>query len=318
MIPKYDNELDLSVRNNSHTLTVELVGCNKEVLEIGPATGYVSKALVDRGCRVTGIEIDAEAAKKAADVCDRLIVGNVEDLNLDEALEGESFDVILCGDVLEHLKDPLDALRRLKSFLRPEGYVVASLPNIAHGSVRLALMQGKFPYAPLGLLDETHLRFFTRESVEKLFNDTGFLIDVLERTVRDILDSEVQFDREAVPEEILDLVRQDPESRTYQFVLKASPSNDTETVVELRNRNRLLLDQLARRDRLVYELNQDLRGLDDTRYLLDRRNKELAAKEEETSLLKQRISDLNGQLNKNEKLRQRLNNRLERALSGRE
>ena len=149
--------------NNSHTLIVNLVGREKKVLDVGTATGYVAEILSGYECQVTGIEVDPESARKAEGVCQKVVVGDVENLDLSGELEKESFDVVVFGDVLEHLKDPLHTLKRLKPFLNPEGYVVASIPNVAHGSVRLALLKGKFQYQSLGLLDDTHLRFFTRE-----------------------------------------------------------------------------------------------------------------------------------------------------------
>ena len=133
----------------------------------------------------------------------------MEHLDLGAELDEESFDVVLFGDVLEHLKDSLQTLKRLKTFLRAEGYVVASIPNVAHGSVRLSLMQGRFQYRSLGLLDDTHLRFFTRESVEQLFKDAGFLITELRRTTRGIFDTEIEIDRELVPDEVRRLVEED-------------------------------------------------------------------------------------------------------------
>src|SRR5215212_7244393 len=155
MARRYEANVNLENENSSHTLVVELVGYDKHVLDVGCSTGYIAEVLVKRGCRVTGIEIDPKAPPPAEDHCERVIVGDVESLDLGEELDEGAFDVIIFGDVLEHLKDPLQVLRRLKSFLGPRGYVVASIPNIAHGSVRLALMQGKFQYRSLGLLDST-------------------------------------------------------------------------------------------------------------------------------------------------------------------
>ena len=79
------------------------------------------------------------------------------------------------GDVLEHLKDPWAILGNIKENLKPDGYVVASIPNIAHGAIRLALLEGRFDYTSLGILDDTHLRFFTRESIFELFRKSWLL-----------------------------------------------------------------------------------------------------------------------------------------------
>jgi O-antigen biosynthesis protein len=290
---KYETDVDLENKNSSHTLIVELVGGDKHVLDLGSSTGYLAKALEERGCRVTGVEIDPEAARQAEAHCERVIVGNIESLDLDAELDEESFDVIVFGDVLEHLKDPLQALRRFKPFLHTEGYVVASIPNIAHGSVRLALMQGRFPYRPLGLLDNTHLRFFTRETVEQLFKDAGFLIAELRHTTRGIFDTEIKIDREQLPAEVLRLVEEDPEASTYQFVLSAYRFGEAGMLAQ---NVRLLSEQLARRERVIYELNRKLRNFEELQRLLDARTEQLAEKEREVTRLAQELAERNDRL----------------------
>ena len=137
----------------THALLLDWVGFNKVVLEIGCNTGYLSNVMQQRGCRVTGVEIDADAAELARPFCQRLIVGDIERLDWKAALGDEQFDVILFGDVLEHTRAPVDVLRSLAEYLTPAGYIVASLPNVAHGSIRLSLLLGRFEYAPLGILD---------------------------------------------------------------------------------------------------------------------------------------------------------------------
>ena len=312
MAGKYEAEIDLGERNTSQTLAVEFIGKNKDVLDVGTATGYVPKVLVRRGCRVTGIELNTEAARQAEEHCERIIVGDVESLDLDEALGEERFDVILFGDVLEHLKDPLEVLRRFKKFLKPEGYAVASVPNIAHGSVRLALMQGNFQYRPLGLLDSTHLRFFTRESMEQLFNEAGFMVGEVERVRLGIFSTEVEVDRESVTKETLKALQSDPESRTYQFVLTAHPYGQAGEFARLSNRARLLGEELTRRDELIYTLNRKLRNLEELQRQLDRRNEQFAEKKKEATELARELAGRNRQLVNNEKQTHQLQNRLER------
>jgi 2-polyprenyl-3-methyl-5-hydroxy-6-metoxy-1,4-benzoquinol methylase len=290
---KYETEVDLENKNSSHTLIVELVGYDKHVLDLGASTGYLAKALAEHGCRVTGIEIDPEAARQAEAHCERMIVGDIESLDLDAELDEESFDVIVFGDVLEHLKDPLQALRHFKPFVHSEGYVVASIPNIAHGSVRLALMQGRFPYRPLGLLDNTHLRFFTRETVEQLFKDAGFLIVELRHTTRGIFDTEIKVDIEKLPAEVLRLVEEDPEASTYQFVLSAYRFGEAGMLAQ---NVRLLSEQLARRERVIYELNRRLRNLEELQRLLDARTEQLAEKEREVTRLAKELAERNDRL----------------------
>lgn len=217
---RYEQAIDLA-SDSTHARVVRLVGSNKKVLELGCSTGFMSRVLRERGCRVVAVEEDAGAAERARPFCARVIVGDVERLDLGRALGKTRFDVILAADVLEHLKDPLRLLRGLKRFLADEGWVVASLPNVAHGSVRLALLGGEFRYNPTGLLDHTHLHFYTRDSLQKLFDDAGYLIGHLERHEMRIEDSEVSFDRAAIPPAVVEAVSHDREALTYQFIVVA-------------------------------------------------------------------------------------------------
>jgi 2-polyprenyl-3-methyl-5-hydroxy-6-metoxy-1,4-benzoquinol methylase len=244
---KYEGIVDLSNRNSSQVLAVEMIGGNKRVLEVGCASGYVSRVLRDRGCRVVGIEIDPEFASQAKEFCDDVIIGNAEDLDLESLLADRSFDVAVFGDVLEHMSDPLGILRRVRQWLVPDGYVVASLPNIAHGAVRLALLDGRFDYTPEGLLDETHLRFFTHGAIKDLFHEAGFALVETGRTHVGIFESEIALRREDYGPEVLARIEADPEATTYQFVVKALVDNAlsaAEAVHEREEAQRLELFQL--------------------------------------------------------------------------
>lgn len=219
---RYGAEIDPD-SDSVHAKVVRLVGRDKHVLELGCATGFMSRVLRERGCRVTAIEVDETAAAKAAEVCERIVVGDAEQLDFPRELGETRFDVILAAEFLEHLKEPVALLRALREFLRPDGYVVASVPNVAHGSVRLALLGGRFPYSELGLLDRTHLRFFTRETMEAMFEDAGFAIGHLARQPKRIEESEIRYDGAAVPAGLLEMLGRDPEALTYQFVVVAYP-----------------------------------------------------------------------------------------------
>lgn len=211
-------------------------------------------------------------------------------MDLGEELRPESFDVIIFGDVLEHLKDPLGALRRTRPLLRPEGYVVASIPNIAHASVRLALMEGRFEYRPLGLLDDTHLRFFTRESVESLFEGAGFMVGEMRRTTAGAFETEVEVDRQSVTEEMLAKIAADPDSETYQFVLSAHPSSYAGRFSALENRVRLLERERDMQDRIIHELNRKLRPQEELHRKLANYAHLLDEKEAEAAHLRSRAA----------------------------
>ena len=208
--------------DSTHRLVLSLVPEGARVLEVGCATGYMSRVLgQELRSSVVGIELSPEAAEAARSSCERVIVGDIEELDLAEELQGESFDVVLFADVLEHLRDPAATLRRVLPFIGEPGYVVASIPNVAHASVRLALLRGEFRYREQGLLDDTHLRFFTRDTIEELFEASGYVVtDWLRRRI-DLGDSEI--DVAEPPAELAEILAH-TDATTYQFVVRAVPS----------------------------------------------------------------------------------------------
>jgi SAM-dependent methyltransferase len=209
---------------STHNLVVELVEPGSRVLEFGCASGYMSQVLRDRlGASVVGVELDAEAARLAATHCDRVLVGDAEELDLEAELGVERFDAVLFADVLEHLRDPAALLRRVRPFVAEGGVIVASIPNVAHASVRLALLGGSFRYREEGLLDQGHLRFFTREGIQDLFEGAGYLITQWLRRRLELDETEIAVPS-GVPEEARAWATGDPEATTYQFVVCAMPS----------------------------------------------------------------------------------------------
>jgi GT2 family glycosyltransferase/tetratricopeptide (TPR) repeat protein/2-polyprenyl-3-methyl-5-hydroxy-6-metoxy-1,4-benzoquinol methylase len=148
------------------------------VLDIGCGAGCLGEALKARqNATVVGIELDKSAAALARNRLDDVLVGNVE--TLDPGFEDGTFDAIVCGDILEHLREPEQLLRRVKAWLTPEGRLIASIPNVRHHSVIRSLLAGNWTYESAGLLDRDHVRFFTRREVEKLFFRAEFDIEVL-------------------------------------------------------------------------------------------------------------------------------------------
>jgi methionine biosynthesis protein MetW len=160
-------------RYGAHELILRQVPPGSSVLDVGCATGYLGEALVERGCRVWGIERDEDAAAVAASSYEEV---HVVDLDLCDSLPvpEQFFDVVLCADVLEHLREPERGLRLVRPHLAPGGSIVVSLPNVAHLSVRLPLLLGRFEYGPSGILDRTHARLFTFRTARELVTSCGF------------------------------------------------------------------------------------------------------------------------------------------------
>lgn len=289
---KYDFPIDMK-SEGIHVKVVRLVGSGKRVLEVGCATGYMSRVLREAGCRVVGIELDEGMAKRAGEWCERVIVGDLDRMDVARELGEERFDVVVAADVLEHLKDPAAVLKKLKDHLEPTGCVVASIPNVAHGSVRLALLGGRFPYSELGLLDRTHLRFFTRETVEELFEQAGFGLGKLERHTVPIESSEVPYDRSAVAPELARALAEDPEALTYQFLVVAYPLPRAEmSVVQQRMRELAEAAEVASRNAKEAE-----RQADSLRQALEEANRRA---EREAAELREAFEETNRRAERNE------------------
>ncbi len=147
----------------------------RKVLDIGCGAGRLGEAIKARQpAEVTGMEFDEGAARSARQRLDRVIAGDVEEMQPDFA--PNTFDAVVCGDVLEHLRHPGQLLSRVRDWLRPEGQLIASIPNARHHSVVNSLLAGNWTYEAAGLLDQTHLQFFTRRGIEDLFHLAGFHI----------------------------------------------------------------------------------------------------------------------------------------------
>ncbi len=226
---KYDYQLDLSNENSSHTKAINMIGCERIVLEIGCAKGYITQYLRENlGCRVFAVEIDSEAAGQAKKYCEDIIIGDVERLSSKEIFQGRQFDVIMMTDVLEHLKNPRQLLLCLKNCLSSSGFIVLSIPNGTHGSVGLELLDGKWEYRRQGLLDQTHLRFYDRDSMSLLLTEAGFFISQLDRVIIHPRDTEMKTPWDSYPREVTAyLEKVNPEFQTYQFVVKAFPMSDS-------------------------------------------------------------------------------------------
>jgi 2-polyprenyl-3-methyl-5-hydroxy-6-metoxy-1,4-benzoquinol methylase len=159
-------------RHRAHAKLLEAVGTGRRVLDVGCSSGYLARPLSERGNTVVGVEVDPVAARTAEAFCERVLVGDVETMEL--PLEPGSFDVVLCGDVVEHLRDPGAALARLRLFLKPGGRIVLSTPNVANWAIRLSLLGGRWRYTDRGILDRTHTHLFTRATLAEALHRAGY------------------------------------------------------------------------------------------------------------------------------------------------
>jgi 2-polyprenyl-3-methyl-5-hydroxy-6-metoxy-1,4-benzoquinol methylase len=167
--------------SNPRTELTDLINrSDLNILEIGCGRGDTGKVLRETGRArsLTGVELVPEHARTAASIFDKVHIGSIEKMEFE--WDAGTFDCIVLGDVLEHLVDPWGVLKRLRTVLADDGIVVASVPNVKHWPVLANLiLHDEWKYAQDGVLDVTHLRFFTRKNALRMFTENGYLVDAV-------------------------------------------------------------------------------------------------------------------------------------------
>ena len=242
---KYDVELNLE-SENSLSLIISMIKPNSKILEFGPANGRLTKYLYkDLGCTIDIVEIDENSGIEASKFSRFSLIGknegNIEKYLWSEKLKDEKYDYIIFADVLEHLYDPKNVLKKTKEFLKPKGNILISIPNIAHNSVIIELLNNNFDYTDVGLLDNTHVRFFTYNSLIKMFNECGLKIadekaviwDVEEESIIDTSYSNISeiLASELKKREFYDI---------YQFIFKLSIEEQDKTIKKLNGKRNVV------------------------------------------------------------------------------
>lgn len=240
--PSYDYEFDATEENNTVAAIYAMVlEGGKRVLDLGSGPGIVASHLAQANGRdVTCLDMDPDYLSVAAERgVTRTIESDLDDTPWVEHLAGESFDVIVLADVLEHLRHPEEVLRLIseRKLLASNGFVVVSIPNAAHESVIAELLTGNFEYRPTGLLDHTHVRFFTLDSFEAMCEANGYRVVVTRRTTRTIEQTHQKARAFEVPSELRRAMRElNPDVAVYQYVLKLIPTDQDDTHARLRAR----------------------------------------------------------------------------------
>ena len=169
-------------RYSSHSVIMKwlsyLPKINK-VIEVGIAEGVLGKLDQNRNYQLVGIEINESWATQASNYYDKVIIGDIQ--YLDKEIFND-IDCIILADVLEHLSNPSAVLNRIREFIPSECVVILSVPNVANLWVRINLLFGKFNYTERGILDKTHLRFFTKSTFKKMIRDSNLEIINLDYT----------------------------------------------------------------------------------------------------------------------------------------
>lgn len=220
----YDRVFD-DKSEDSLALIARLVTPASQVLDLGTGVGVLGAHLITaKGCHVDGVERDPEYLTLSRPHYRALFVADLEADDLAAVLGGRLYNFIVCADVLEHLVDPARLLRRLPALLAPKGQILISVPNIGHATLLAELINGEFRYRPNGILDATHLRFYTRRSLGRMLADGGLTV-VRHQTVHLAVDSG-EFDYAAyarLPAGGRAMLDAMPDGLTKQFIVAAEP-----------------------------------------------------------------------------------------------
>lgn len=166
---RYRENVEQLGLSRSHKQVIAWITPGSRVLELGCASGYIGRILMqEKNCQVTGVEFDPKAAAEARNQGLAVIEGSLEDAAFRDSITGQ-FDFVMATDVLEHLRDPAPVLNDFKRWLVPDGQAIISVPNVATWEIRRQLFfRGDFEYQDLGILDRTHVHFFTWDTLHKL------------------------------------------------------------------------------------------------------------------------------------------------------
>ncbi|MGN0328174.1 MAG: class I SAM-dependent methyltransferase [Lachnospira sp.] len=215
---KYDTEIDFGF-NNTMTIFIENIQEGSTVLEFGPASGRLTRYLKnEKKCNVYIVEIDEEAGRIAAESAVDYVIGDIQDYEWMDKFSSVRFDYILFADVLEHLTRAEEVMKKAGEMLADDGKICLSVPNIAHNSVVINLLNNKFDYTKTGIMDNTHVHFYTKDSLDKFVADCGFYVEKRYATYTQVGKNEFSNSYEDVSGELRALLKARRYGEVYQYV----------------------------------------------------------------------------------------------------
>ncbi|MBY0220375.1 bifunctional 2-polyprenyl-6-hydroxyphenol methylase/3-demethylubiquinol 3-O-methyltransferase UbiG [Paenibacillus illinoisensis] len=230
---KYDVDLNEN-SDDSLSLILQNIKRNSIVLEFGPATGRMTKYLKEvLNCKVYIVELDPESAEMASQHSEDCLVGDIENFEWLKYFDDIKFDYIIFADVLEHLYDPQKVLSESKRLLNANGSIFISIPNVAHNSIIIDLINNKFNYQKIGLLDNTHIRFFTYYSLMEMFENVFLKPVKTLATYNRPHDTELHNNYDCVNEGMLEFLLKNKEfGEVYQFVFELKRASNEALAVK--------------------------------------------------------------------------------------
>ena len=200
---------------------------DREILDVGCSSGYLDILIKNKfNPNIWGIEINKNDSIKAKKNVDKIL--NIDIENYDLSKIKKKFDIIILADILEHLKNPEKILNNLTKLLKPKGRIIASIPNFLHFSIKIKILTDKWKYENYGLLDKTHLRFFSYDSIKKLFNSSHLHINYIDTVNSNISKKDVLMEliKAKLPTQtkIIKTIFS-PQSLIFQYIITASKNN---------------------------------------------------------------------------------------------
>jgi len=219
--------------NDSLTLLARHIAAGAVVLDLGMGTGGLGKYLAARqSVTLDGVTLSEEEAQRAGSAYRQVVVADLDRADLTQLFAGQRYDRIVLADVLEHLKNPERILQQCHQLLQAGGQLLTSVPNVAYCGLLAELLQGEFKYRPEGLLDNTHLRFFTRQSLHRFFAQHGWQVKTSQTTTRDVLASEFKGQFDLLPPAVSRHLLALPDAATYQFISCLEPAVSAQAVAD--------------------------------------------------------------------------------------
>lgn len=225
-----EGKLDTKKRNTAWAKIFDYIFDGSTVLDFGCSDGVLGGELKrQKNCTVYGVEIDDGDLKKAKKVLDGVFNFNIEKDDIPKELKAIKFDAIILADVIEHFVHPSKSLAKLRTLLNKNGRIIFSIPNMAHLSVRMKLLEGSFDYTETGLLDKTHLHFYDYNEVKRVFTEAGMQI---EHNDANTLPFPPSFLRKKLNQlgledkGFIEKIQGDRLAQSFQFVGYAKPMND--------------------------------------------------------------------------------------------
>ena len=230
---KYATEIKFDF-NNTMTIFIDNIEAGSTILEFGPASGRLTKYLKEeKKCDMYIVELDEEAGKIAAQSAKDYVIGDIQDYVWMEKFAHIQFDYILFADVLEHLTEAANVVKESAKLLKPTGQICLSVPNIAHNSVIIDMLNNKFEYKATGIMDNTHVHFYTKDSLDLFVKECGLYIEKRFGTYTQVGFNEFDNSYENIPEVLKEYLKSRKYGELYQlvYVISKNPKAKNEDYI---------------------------------------------------------------------------------------